>query len=207
MFTGIVEAMGVVAGLAAREGTWRLTVKGGAGVNRSRVGDSVAVNGACLTVVERTPGVLAFDLGPETLKATALGDLAVGDPVNLERPVRVGAPLGGHLVLGHVDGVGTLTTVVPDRDTVRVRITVSDASLMRYLIPKGSVAVDGVSLTVAALDEESFEVMLIPHTLAVTTLGKKAEGARVNLEVDVIGKYLYRFSSDLPRRGPQRSVE
>jgi riboflavin synthase len=167
----------------------------------------VAVNGACLTVVERSAGLLAFDLGPETLKATALSDLVLGDRVNLERPARLGAPLGGHLVLGHVDGVGTLATVIPDRDTVRARIRVPEPSLMRYLIPKGSVAVDGVSLTVAALDEESFEVMLIPHTLAVTTLGKRAEGARVNLEMDVIGKYLYRFSQDLLRPEPQRSVE
>ena len=200
VFTGIVEVMGPVTAFKAREGAWRLTVKAGPGVNRSRVGDSVAVNGACLTVVERSAGALAFDLGPETLKRTALGDLVVGDRVNLERPIRLGAPLGGHLVLGHVDGVGTPTTMIPDRDTVRVRIRVPDPSLMRYLIPKGSVAVDGVSLTVAALDDESFEVMLIPHTLAVTTLGKKAEGARVNLEMDVIGKYLYRFSRHLLRR-------
>ncbi|MEK7878219.1 MAG: riboflavin synthase [candidate division NC10 bacterium] len=207
MFTGIVEAMGLVTGFEAREGAWRLTVKAGPVVNRSRVGDSVAVNGACLTVVERSAGLLAFALGPETLKATALSDLVLGDRVNLERPARLGAPLGGHLVLGHVDGVGTLATVIPDRDTVRARIRVPEPSLMRYLIPKGSVAVDGVSLTVAALDEESFEVMLIPHTLAVTTLGKRAEGARVNLEMDVIGKYLYRFSQDLLRPAPQRSVE
>lgn len=193
VFTGIVEAVGLVTGLRACEGAWRLTVTSGRGIGESQVGDSVAVNGACLTVVERDDGVLAFDLGPETLRATALGDLVVGEPVNLERPVRLGAPLGGHLVLGHVDGVGTLTTMVMERDTARVRISVPDPPLMRYLIPKGSVAVDGVSLTVAALYDESFEVMLIPHTLAVTTFGKRAEGARVNLEMDVIGKYLYRF--------------
>ena len=199
MFTGIVEVMGLVREFEPREGAWRLTVKGSSGVNRSRIGDSVAVNGACLTVVGRSAGALAFDLGPETLKRTALGDLAVGDRVNLERPVRLGTPLGGHLVLGHVDGAGTLTAMIPDSDTVRARIRVPDPSLMRYCIPKGSVAVDGVSLTVAALDDESFEVMLIPHTLAVTTLGKKAEGARVNLEMDVVGKYLYRFSRHLLR--------
>ena len=167
VFTGIVEVMGLVTEFEAREGAWRLTVKAGPGVNRSRVGDRV----------------------------------------NLERPIRLGAPLGGHLVLGHVDGVGTLTTLIPDRDTVRARIRVPDPSLMRYCIPKGSVAVDGVSLTVAALDDESFEVMLIPYTLAVTTLGQKAEGARVNLEMDVIGKYLYRFSRHLLQRELQRSVE
>lgn len=204
MFTGIVEGIGLVTGLVAREGAWRLTVKPGPGVGESRIGDSVAVNGACLTVVEQRAGVLAFDIGPETLRATALGDLAVGDPVNLERPLGLGAPLGGHLVLGHVDGVGALIRVVQERDTVRARVSVPDRSLMRYLIPKGSVAVDGVSLTVAALDDEEFEVMLIPHTLAQTTLGKKGEGARVNLEMDVIGKYLFRFL--LTGAGPEATL-
>jgi riboflavin synthase len=212
MFTGIVEAMGLVTGLRVGDGAWRLTVKAEGGVYESRIGASVAVNGACLTVTERGDGLLAFDLGPETLKATALGDLVVGDPVNLESPVCLGAPLGGHLVLGHVDGVGTLTSVARDQDTVRATISVSDPSLMRYLIPKGSVAVDGVSLTVATLDDRSFEVMLIPHTLARTTLGRKGEGARVNLEMDVIGKYLFRFaflSSPPPPREhiSQRSAE
>jgi riboflavin synthase alpha subunit len=208
MFTGIVETTGLVTERVARDGAWRLAVKAGGGVGTSHVGDSVAVNGACLTVVEQTDGTLAFDLGPETLRTTALGDLAVGDLVNLECPARLGAPLGGHLVLGHVDGVGTVATWVLDRDTARARISVPDPSLMRYLIPKGSVAVDGVSLTVAALDDESFEVMLIPHTLVVTTLGKKTAGTRVNLEMDVIGKYLYRFMLPSLPRDPmsQRSV-
>ena len=198
MFTGIVEAMGFVKEIEPREGAWRLTVKAGQAVDLSQVGASVAVNGACLTVVGRDDGRLAFDLGPETLRSTALGDLAVEDAVNLERPARLGDPLGGHLVLGHVDGVGTLTAMVADHDTVRARISVAEPSLMRYLIPKGSVAVDGVSLTVAALGDRSFEVMLIPHTLAVTTLGRKVEGARVNLEMDVIGKYLFRFVQRAP---------
>jgi riboflavin synthase alpha subunit len=193
MFTGIVEATGLVIERAPREGVWRLAVKAGGGVGASRVGESVAVNGACLTVVEATNGALAFDLGPETLKATALGDLEVGDLVNLERPARLGAPLGGHLVLGHVDGVGTVTMLAMEGEAARFGVAVPDLSLMRYLIPKGSVAVDGVSLTVVALDDDSFEVMLIPHTLAMTTLGKKTAGHRVNLEMDVVGKYLYRF--------------
>ena len=204
MFTGIVEAIGLVTGLAARQGAWRLTVKAGGEIDESPIGASVAVSGTCLTVVERGDGILAFDLGPDTLKVTALGDLVVGDSVNLERPVRLGAHLGGHLVLGHVDGVGTLTRRVKDRDTARATISVPDPSLMRYLIPKGSVAVDGVSLTVAALDDESFEVMLIPHTLAVTTLGRKAQGTRVNLEMDVIGKYLFRFM--LMAEGPEAAA-
>ena len=204
MFTGIVEGIGLVTGLVAREGAWRLTLKPGPGVGESGIGDSVAVNGACLTVAADRDGVLAFDIGPETLRATALGELVVGDPVNLERPVRLGSHLGGHLVLGHIDGVGTLTRVVQERDTVRASVSVPNRSLMRYLIPKGSVAVDGVSLTVASLEDEEFEVMLIPHTLAQTTLGKKGNGARVNLEMDVIGKYLYRFL--LTGTGPEAAV-
>lgn len=193
MFTGIVEELGEVAQLVHRDGAWRLRVKAQRVLEGTEVGSSLALNGVCLTVVERTGTLLAFDVGPDTLKATALADLAPGAPVNLERPLHFGAPLGGHLVLGHVDGVGRVARVAPERDTVRMRIEVPDPDLERYLIPKGSVAVDGVSLTVAGLEAGAFEVMVIPHTLAVTTLGKRAAGDRVNLEMDVIGKYLYRF--------------
>lgn len=193
MFTGIVEELGEVVRFLRQEGAWRLTVRGERTVEGSSVGSSVAVNGVCLTVVEQSGNLLTFELGPETLGATALPDLAPGSPVNLERPVRLGAPLGGHLVLGHVDGIGSVARVSPERGTVRMRIVVPDPSLLRYMIPKGSVAVDGVSLTVAALERDAFEVMVIPHTLSVTTLGRRAAGDRVNLEMDVIGKYLYRF--------------
>jgi riboflavin synthase len=157
------------------------------------VGSSVAVNGVCLTVVEQPGNLLTFDLGPETLGSTALSDLGPGSPVNLERPVCLGAPLGGHLVLGHVDDIGSVARLSQERGTVRMRIVVPDPGLLRYMIPKGSVAVDGVSLTVAALEGDAFEVMVIPHTLSVTTLGRRALGDRVNLEMDVIGKYLFRF--------------
>lgn len=193
MFTGIVEELGEVAQLVHGDGAWRLGVKAQRVLEGTEVGSSLALNGVCLTVVERTGTLLAFDVGPDTLKATALADLAPGAPVNLERPLRLGAPLGGHLVLGHVDGVGRVARVDPERDTVRMRIEVPDPGLERFLIPKGSVAVDGVSLTVAGLEAGAFEVMVIPHTLAVTTLGKRVAGDRVNLEMDVIGKYLYRF--------------
>ncbi len=193
MFTGIVEELGEVVGLVRQEGAWRLTVRGERTVEGSEVGSSLAVNGVCLTVVERTESLLTFDVGPESLSATALPDLAPGSAVNLERPVRLGAPLGGHLVLGHVDGVGSVERVLAERDSVRMRIAVPDPALLRYMIPKGSVAVDGVSLTVTALAGDAFEAMVIPHTLAVTTLGRRAVGDRVNLEMDVIGKYLFRF--------------
>lgn len=193
MFTGIVEELGEVLRLMPGAGAWRLLVKAEGVLDGCSIGSSLAVNGVCLTVVECAGSTLAFDLGPETLRTTALPDLGPGAPVNLERPLRLGAPVGGHLVQGHVDGVGQVVAVAQERDTVRMRITVPALALERYLIPKGSVAVDGVSLTVAALEPGRFEVMLIPHTLAVTTLGRRTAGDRVNLEMDLIGKYLYRF--------------
>jgi len=146
----------------------------------------------CLTVVERDRDGLAFEVGPETLARTSLGALRVGSAVNLERPLRIGGSLGGHLVLGHVDGTGTIEAVSRVESTARVRIAFHDRGLAPLLIPQGSVAVDGVSLTVALLDEAAFEVMLIPHTLAVTTLGRVSAGQAVNVETDVIGKYVQR---------------
>src|SRR6266704_7225852 len=192
MFTGIVEEMGTVVALARAGTTLRLGVQAGVTLEGSDVGASVAVNGACLTVVERREDEVVFELGPETLARTALGRLGPGDAVNLERPLRFGGALGGHLVLGHVDGVGTVDAVTRVESTARVRITLPSRDLEPLLIPQGSVAVDGVSLTVAALSDLSFEVMLIPHTLAVTTLGRLRSGQAANIEVDVIGKYLMR---------------
>jgi riboflavin synthase len=170
----------------------RLDVGATLTLDGSDLGASVAVNGVCLTVVERKRDGFAFDVGPETLAATALGRLAPGARVNLERPLRLGAALGGHLVLGHVDGVGTVEAVRRVESTARVRIAVPDRAFESLLVPKGSVAVDGVSLTVAALAPGAFEVMLIPHTLEVTTLGTLVAGHAVNIEADVIGKYLVR---------------
>ncbi len=193
MFTGIVEELGEVVRVLERPGASRLTVRAERVLEGTEVGSSLAVNGACLTVVERDGSLLGFDVGPETLRATTLADLTPGAPVNLERPVRLGAPLGGHLVLGHVDGIGRVAQAAAEHGTVRMRIEVPDPGLPRYLIPRGSVAVDGVSLTLAALEAGAFEVMVIPHTLEVTTLGRRSPGDRVNLEMDVIGKYLFRF--------------
>ncbi|MFQ5898304.1 MAG: riboflavin synthase [Candidatus Methylomirabilia bacterium] len=204
MFTGIIEEQGEVASLTPRNGVWRLTVKANRVLEGSEPGVSLAVNGVCLTVVERSGGAVGFDLGPETLQVSTLGDLVPGELVNVERPLRLGAPLGGHLVLGHVDGVGTVTAMVPEGEAMRLRVAFADSSLQRYLIPKGSVAVDGVSLTVASLLPGAFEVMLIPHTAAATTLGRRSVGTRVNLEMDLIGKYLFRFletDPQLSRRG------
>jgi riboflavin synthase len=192
MFTGIVEEVGVVRRVGRERGVRRLEVGACLTLEGSEVGASVAVNGACLTVVERTADGFAFDVGPETLERTSLRCLGIGDRVNLERPLRLGAPLGGHLVLGHVDGVGTVTGVTRVESAARVGIALPGPELAPLLVPKGSVAVDGVSLTVAALAEGTFEVMLIPHTLETTTLGSWRAGQPVNIEADVIGKYLLR---------------
>jgi riboflavin synthase len=192
MFTGIVEEMGRVRCLDRAARTARLEVSARATLDGSEIGASVAVNGACLTVVTRSGGALAFEIGPETLERTALGHLAAGDAVNLERPLRFGGALGGHLVLGHVDGVGTVADVRRVESTARVRIASPGGDLEPLMIPQGSVAVDGVSLTIAALGPGWFEVMLIPHTLAVTTLGGYRAGQTVNIEADVIGKYVVR---------------
>ena len=192
MFTGIVEEMGTVVTLVRASAVLRLGVQAGATLEGSDVGASVAVNGACLTVVERPPDGFVFELGPETLARTTLGRLKPGDPVNLERPLRFGGALGGHLVLGHVDGVGTVEDVTRVESTTRVRVALPGRELEPLLIPQGSVAVDGVSLTVAGLGDMSFEVMLIPYTLGATTLGRLRPGQATNVEADVIGKYLVR---------------
>ena len=192
MFTGIVEETGRVRALDAAGRTARLDIGATLVLEGSTVGASVAVNGACLTVVRRDADGLCFELGPETLARTALGRLHPGDAVNLERPVRLGGALGGHLVLGHVDGVGAVEDVTRVESTTRVRIGLPGPELLPLMIPQGSVAVDGVSLTVAALDGLALEVMLIPHTLASTTLGRLSRGQAVNIEADVIGKYVLR---------------
>jgi riboflavin synthase len=192
MFTGIVEEMATVRAVERHGDIVRLDVAAHVAREGSEVGASVAVNGVCLTVVAAKPEALAFEVGPETLSRTTLGRLAAGDAVNLERPLRFGAAVGGHLVLGHVDGIGTVEDVTRVESTARVRIALPGAALAPLLVRQGSVAVDGVSLTIAALDARAFEVMVIPHTLAVTTFGRLVRGQAVNLETDVIGKYLQR---------------
>lgn len=188
MFTGIVEERGRVA----TTGAGRLVVDARTVVRDSDVGASVSVNGVCLTVVERADTSLRFDLSEQTLERTCLGDLRPGDPVNLERPVTLVARLGGHLVQGHVDGVGQVTLVELDGSGgARVSIRLP-GELSRYVVERGSIAIDGVSLTIAAVDDDEITVALIPHTLAVTTLGLAAPGRRLNVEADVIARYVER---------------
>jgi riboflavin synthase len=186
MFTGIVEERGVVREI----GPTRLSIGCRTVASDSAPGASVAVNGACLTVVERSSDHLAFDLSEETVRRTGFARLRVGDPVNLERALTLSTRLGGHLVQGHVDGVGEVTGFEPIEDGGAWVTVRAPAPLVRYLVDKGSIGVDGVSLTIAARDGETFSIALIPHTLDVTTLGNAKLGDPVNLEIDVIAKYV-----------------
>jgi riboflavin synthase len=188
MFTGIVRELGTVE---AFDGS-RLVVAAPETAAAAKIGDSVAVAGVCLTVVATEDGRLAFEAVPETLSRTALGGFEPGDSVNVEPSLRVGDPLGGHVVQGHVDAVGRVRSVTPEGDGRRVWVDAPE-TVVRYCIEKGSIAVDGVSLTVAAFDDDGFEVALIPHTLAVTTLGRLEPGDEVNLEADVLGKVVERL--------------
>jgi riboflavin synthase len=193
MFTGIVEELGRVRAIGHHDGGARVEIEAAAVLDDAELGASIAVNGCCLTVVELGEGWWAADAVTETLQRTDLGSLAAGDPVNLERPVRVGDRLGGHVVQGHVDGVGAIRSRVPLADGSTMVTFDAPASLLRYVVEKGSITVDGVSLTVAGLHDDGFDVAVIPHTLAVTTLGTKTPSAPVNLEVDVLAKYVERL--------------
>lgn len=190
MFTGIVEERGrvILVGRWQNGGT-RIAVLGPKVFHDSGPGDSVAVNGVCLTVVERSAGAMSFDLADETLERTTLGILGAGRHVNLERPVTLATRLGGHLVQGHVDAVATVRAVTPAGSGSELTIEIPDG-LAPYIVEKGSIAVDGVSLTVAAVNGDAFTVALIPHTLEATTLGDLRPEDRVNLEADVVAKYL-----------------
>jgi riboflavin synthase len=192
MFTGIVEGQGTVLEATATAGGGHLAVRAPWPAGELAVGDSVAVNGCCLTVTGATGSGFAADVVAETLRRTALGRLRPGDRVNLERPVAPGGRLGGHLVQGHVDGLGRVLERAPEGQGVLLRLAI-DPSLARYVVVKGSIAVDGVSLTVAGVGADWFTVALVPHTLAVTTLGGRRPGDEVQLEVDVLAKYVERL--------------
>ena len=201
MFTGIIEELGSVRAIDRREGGARLEIAATAVLADARPGDSIAVNGCCLTVVDCGDGWWAADAVVETLERTALGSLEPDDPVNLERPLRLSDHLGGHLVQGHVDAVGRVAARTPLADG-STRFTFSaPADVLRYIVEKGSITVDGISLTVAALGDDAFDVAVIPHTLAVTTLGHKDRGAAVNLEADLIAKYVERLLVPTSREG------
>ena len=193
MFTGIVQAIGTIRALRPRQGDLELEIAAGdLGLAGSRVGDSIAVSGVCLTIARLTNGGLVADVSRETLACTTLGEAAADAAVNLELALRAGEPMGGHLVAGHVDGVGRLLARREDARSWRFEFEIP-ATLGRYLAPKGSICIDGVSLTVNEVEGTRFGVNLIPHTLTVTTLGALQPGGRVNVEVDLLARYIERL--------------
>ncbi|MEM9353071.1 MAG: riboflavin synthase [Planctomycetota bacterium] len=189
MFTGLVQSLGTVREVIDAPPGKRLVIEDASIAAGAGIGDSVAINGCCLTVVEIASDALAFEAGPETLARTNLGEFAAGARVNLEPSLAAGDKLGGHIVQGHVDGVGTVDERIDDEEWSTFWFRVP-AGLTRQMASKGSVAVDGVSLTLVDVEAERFSVALIPHTLSVTTLGGRAVGDRVNLETDVLAKYV-----------------
>jgi riboflavin synthase len=193
MFTGIIEELGRVCAVVPNAGGARIEIDAVTVLDAATIGASIAVNGCCLTVVELGDGHWAADAVVETLARTNLGALTAGDPVNLERPVRLADRLGGHLVQGHVDGTGALRTREPQSDGSELLGFSAPPEVLRYVVHKGSITVDGISLTVAAVHDDGFQIAVIPHTLAVTTLGARTAGALVNLEVDLIAKYVERL--------------
>ncbi|WP_159663078.1 riboflavin synthase [Streptomyces mexicanus] len=204
MFTGIVEELGEVTAVEDLGDAARFRLRGPVVTQGARHGDSIAVNGVCLTVVEHEGEEFPADVMAETLKRSSLGVLAVGSRVNLERPTAVGARLGGHIVQGHVDGTGTILERTPSEHWEIVKISLP-ADLARYVVEKGSITVDGISLTVVEAGEDFFTVSLIPTTLALTTLGLKQPGDPVNLEVDVVAKYVERLLGD--RAGAREAAQ
>ena len=184
MFTGIVEELGTIASIHGS----RVRISAAVVLEDAKIGDSTSVNGCCLTVVDLGDGWWEADISDESFRRTNLGDLRPGSRVNLERPVRLMDRLGGHIVQGHVDGVGSIAHAAPD---LHVQ---APAELMRYIVEKGSITVDGISLTAVDVLDDGFTVAVIPHTTAVTTLGQKGPGERVNLEVDVMAKYVERLT-------------
>jgi len=192
MFTGLIEDLGTLRELRRGSSQVRLTVETAIPAAELHLGDSVAVNGICLTVVDIGHGSFTADVSPETLECSTLGDLSAGSRVNLERALRLSDRLGGHLVSGHVDAIATISERIEDRNAIRFTFRLP-AAVNRFVAEKGSVAIDGISLTVNAVSDDTFAVAVIPHTLAMTTLREKKSGDRVNIETDLIARYIARL--------------
>ncbi len=197
MFTGIVEEMGTVDGLREVDGGWTLTVNADVTLGGVKLGDSLAINGTCLTVTDITEVQFSVGVSPETLRRTNLGDLNPGDNVNLERSLAADGRVGGHFVQGHVDGTGVIRDFKPEGDSLWVTVE-AGPEIMRYIVPKGYIAVDGTSLTVVDVTEDTFTFMLIAYTQQHIVLPNKSVGDRLNLEVDVVGKYVEKFIGAYP---------
>ncbi|MBI3362488.1 MAG: riboflavin synthase [Chloroflexi bacterium] len=192
MFTGIVEEIGAVESLSNDAGGWSLTVRAQTVLGGARLGDSLAINGTCLTVTALNSNSFTVGLSPETLRRTNLGDLRPGDGVNLERSLAADGRIGGHFVQGHVDGTGVVRAFRPEGDSLWVTVEAAP-DLLRYIVPKGYIAVDGVSLTVVSVFPDAFTFMLVAYTQQHITVPGKPPGSRVNLEVDILGKYVEKF--------------
>ncbi|MGH9921473.1 MAG: riboflavin synthase [Nitrososphaerales archaeon] len=191
MFGGIIQGLGKVEKISTTKGNGKaaqMTVELGKLARGLKIGDSVSINGACLTVVGIKNNRASFEMVGETMKKTALGSLTIGDKVNIEQSLRVGDTIDGHFVLGHVDGVGIIAEKIKQKNQTKLWIRI-DKKLMRYVVPKGSIAIDGISLTVVDVMKDRISVALIPHTLTMTTLGIKDKGDKVNVEMDLLGKY------------------
>ncbi len=207
MFTGIIEGLGTITGIQPSGQGKHIAVRSDFFLEDTKIGDSIAVSGACLTAVKLDGKNFSVDVAPETLEKTTLGQAKTGDRVNLERALRLSGRLDGHLVSGHIDGRGTIKSKENKGNAVIVSISVPE-SLSRYMIQKGSVAVDGISLTINSCGKESFEVSIIPHTAKLTTIGFKNIGDHVNIETDLIGKYVEKFLSmeDPDKEGAGESI-
>ena len=202
MFTGIIEGLGTIAGIQSSGQGKRLTVETDFSLDQTKIGDSISVSGACLTAVKIEGKRFEVDVSPETLQITTFGQAKVGERLNIERALRFSDRIDGHLVSGHIDGVG----IVKKRESLSNAIIVTigvDKSLTQYMIAKGSVAMDGISLTINTRESDSFSVSVIPHTAQLTTIGFKNKGDRVNIETDMIGKYVERFISGKPDRSKE----
>jgi riboflavin synthase len=200
MFTGIIEGLGNIAAIHSSGQGNRVTIEAGFALDQSKIGDSISVSGACLTAVKIEGRRFEVDVSPETLNTTIFGQAKVGDRVNLERAMRFSDRIDGHLVSGHIDGTGIVKQREIQGNAVLVTIEVAE-SLTRYMIAKGSVAVDGISLTINSCDADSFSISIIPHTAKLTTIGFKNRGDRVNIETDMIGKYVERFLAGVSESG------
>ena len=200
MFTGIIEELGTVGAMDRRSDSIRLTIEAKKVLEGTQLGDSIAVNGICLTVTSLGPSYFTADVMHETMRRTGLADVRNGSQVNLERALQVGSRLGGHIVSGHIDGVGRIISITTDGIAKVIRIGIPD-TMAPFIVEKGSIAIDGISLTVAAVTPDSFTVSIIPHTMANTTLLTKREGSIVNLETDMMGKYVHNFTVDYTQRG------
>ncbi len=206
MFTGIIEGLGKISGIRSMGAGSRLAIAADFSLTDSKIGDSIAVNGACLTAVTISGSRFEVDVSPETLEKTTLKNIKIGERVNIERALRLSDRLDGHLVSGHIDGTGRIIHKTRQGNAIIVGFSIAE-SLARYMISKGSVAVDGISLTINRCDARSFEISIIPHTADITTIGIKKTGDAVNIETDMIGKYVEKFLTAPKTPDPDKTAK